>query len=219
MQEVEKYKLSSRWLHWVHGGAFVLLLITGLFLFVPWFSQAALFGWSRLAHRIGALVFMGAPLIFLVFNLKRSLLFVKEAFVWGKEDIGWFKAAPSYYFGGDPSEMPPQERANTGQKLFWLVAFLGGGVFVITGLIMWGFKGMVSPAIFQWCVLFHDLALISVGGFFVVHFYLSVLHPRMTESLRSMIKGKVSAEYAKSHHGKWYAEVTKGKGAEEKPSR
>jgi cytochrome b subunit of formate dehydrogenase len=29
----------------------------------------------------------------------------------------------------------------------------------------------------------------------------------MPEALKSMIKGKVSAEYAESHHGKWYKEV------------
>jgi cytochrome b subunit of formate dehydrogenase len=32
----------------------------------------------------------------------------------------------------------------------------------------------------------------------------------MTESLKSMLKGKVSEEYAKSHHGKWYEEISKG---------
>jgi cytochrome b subunit of formate dehydrogenase len=28
-----------------------------------------------------------------------------------------------------------------------------------------------------------------------------------------MLSGKISAEYAKSHHGKWYDELTKGKKA------
>jgi formate dehydrogenase subunit gamma len=40
--------------------------------------------------------------------------------------------------------------------------------------------------------------------------YLGAIHPRMTESLKSMLKGKVSEEYAKSHHGKWYEEISKG---------
>ena len=41
---------------------------------------------------------------------------VKQAFTWGAEDIGWLKAAPSYYFLGDESAMPPQGSMNTGQK-------------------------------------------------------------------------------------------------------
>jgi formate dehydrogenase subunit gamma len=41
----------------------------------------------------------------------------------------------------------------------------------------------------------------------LVHLYLGAFHPRMTEALKSMIKGTVSVEYAKSHHGKWYKEV------------
>lgn len=38
---------------------------------------------------------------------------------------------------------------------------------------------------------------------------LGTIHPRMSESLRSMITGKVSEEYAKSHYGKWYEEISK----------
>ncbi len=208
-EEVERYRLSTRWFHWMHAGIFLVLAITGLFLFVPWFGDAALGGWSRLVHRIAAVCFILAPLVFLLTHWRRSWSFVKEAFTWGKDDLEWLRAAPSYYFGGDPRLMPPQEHINTGQKLFWLTALVGGVVFVVTGLIMWFLKGIVAPTVFQWSVFFHDVAFVTVGCFFLVHFQLSVLHPRMPESLRSMIRGKVSAEYAKSHHGKWYARISK----------
>ena len=47
---------------------------------------------------------------------------------------------------------------------------------------------------------------------FLLHIYLGVFHPMMTEAWSSITGGKISEEYAKKHHAKWYAEVTKGKG-------
>jgi len=209
--EVERYALATRWFHWVHAGMFMVLGITGLFLFLPWFSDASLWGWSRLVHRIAAIIFVVAPLIFMLMNWSRSWAFVKEAFVWGKDDMEWLKAAPSYYFGGDSSKMPAQGHINSGQKLFWATTIVSALVFVVTGVIMWFFKGMVPAGAFQWMVILHDIAFIAAGSFFLIHFALGVLHPKMTESMRSMTGGKVSAEYAKAHHGKWYNEIVKGK--------
>ena len=64
-------------------------------------------------------------------------------------------------------------------------------------------------------VLIHDVAFIATGLMFFVHIYMSVVHP-LVRPLRSgawssMARGKVSVDYAKSHHGKWYEELTKGK--------
>ncbi len=210
-QEVERFSLRARWFHWVHAVAFLVLAITGIFLFVPWFSGAAIGGVSRLVHRIGAVVFIVAPVVFLLSHPRKSWAFVMEAFQWGKDDLEWVKAAPEYYFGGDAGTMPPQGHINTGQKLYWLTSLVGGAVFVVTGIIMWFFKDIVAPGVFQWCVFAHDVALIAVGTFFLVHLQLSVLHPRMPESLGSMIKGKISRKYATSHYGKWYDQISKGK--------
>jgi len=61
-----------------------------------------------------------------------------------------------------------------------------------------------------WATIIHDLCFIVAGAMTLVHLYLGAIHPRMTESLKSMLKGKVSIEYAKSHHAKWLAELSKG---------
>ena len=72
MQELEKYKLSTRWFHWTHAGLFLVLAITGLFLFLPWLSEAAIGGWSRVTHRVAAMLFMIAPLIYVILNWRKS---------------------------------------------------------------------------------------------------------------------------------------------------
>jgi len=207
--EVERYSAAGRWLHWVHSGAFLILVITGVFFFVPWFGDAGIAGVSRFFHRIGAIIFIVAPLLMALASPKKAIEFIKENITWGKDDIAWVKAAPDYYFGGDERKMLPQGRVNTGQKLYGVTVLGGSVAFLVTGIMMWFFRGEVSPTAFQWAVFVHDAAFIAVFSFFLVHTYLSALHPRMTESLRSMIGGKVSVHYAQSHYGKWYAEITK----------
>ena len=214
-QEVERYRKPTRILHWIHGGAFVFLFLTGLILFIPQLGILAQDSWTRVIHRIAAVLFVVAPLIYIPLNWKTTLRGIKNAFTWGGEDIGWLKAAPRYYFLADEKGMPPQEHMNTGQKMWWFMVIVFGLIFVITGLIMWAFKTVAPAALLQWMVFIHDVAFIATGCVFFVHIYLSVAHPLMrplrTGPWNSMVRGKVSVEYAKSHHGKWYEEITKAK--------
>ena len=205
--EVEKYRKSTRVLHWIHTGAFVLLFLTGLVLFVPQLGILAQDSWTRIIHRIAAVLFTVVPLIYLIIKPKASWQGIKDAFSWGITDIGWLKAAPRYYFLGDDKDMPPQGHMNTGQKMWWFIVLVFGVLFVISGLIMWFAKTTAAPALLQWMVLLHDVSFIVTGAMLFVHVYLGVIHPLMTESWKAITGGKISAEYAKSHHGKWYEEV------------
>ncbi len=212
-QEVERYRKPTRILHWVHASAFILLFLTGLVLFLPApISYLAIGSYTRVIHRIAAVVFMVIPLWYLATNFKASLKSVKEAFTWGVEDIGWLEAAPRYYFLNDEKSMPPQGHMNTGQKMWWFMVLVFGVLFVITGIIMWALKTIAPSSLLQWSVFVHDVSFITTGAMLFVHIYLSVFHPLMTDAWNSMAKGKVSAEYAKSHHAKWYEEITKGGG-------
>ncbi len=213
-QEVERYRKPTRILHWVHAGAFITLLITGLILFLPPpISLLAQDSGTRLIHRIAAIIFVAAPLIYIPMNWKATLIGVKEALNWGKEDLNWLQAAPRYYFLADEEAMPPQPHMNTGQKLWWLMVLIFGALFFITGAIMWFAKTTAPAALLQWMVFLHDVAFIATGCMFFVHTYLSVFHPLMrptrTGAWSSMARGKVSVEYAKTHHGKWYEEISK----------
>jgi formate dehydrogenase subunit gamma len=211
-QEVEKYRKPIRVLHWIHSGAFVLLFLTGLILFIPGLGFLAEDSWTRLIHRIGAAIFVIVPIIYLVINPRSVARGIKMAFTWGAEDIGWLKAAPQYYFMiGDESNMPPQHEMNTGQKMWWFLVIVFGVIFVITGAIMWFAKTSASPAALQWMVFIHDVSFIVTGAMFFVHIYTGVFHPLMTDAWSAITGGKVSVEYAKKHHGKWYAEISRGK--------
>jgi len=209
MELIERYTPTARWFHWLIAAVFLELVVSGLLLFLPWTGSGMLGNWIRIVHRIGAVILVGAPALFVLFNWRRSWFFVLEAFTWGWDDLTWIKAAPGYYFGGDPRFMPPQGYINTGMKLYRLAILAGGAIFVVTGFIMWFLKGIVPAAVFQWCVVVHDITFIVAVVMFFLHFQLGVFHPRMDESLLSMVDGKVSGVYAKSHHGKWYDEIAR----------
>ncbi len=221
VQEVERYRKPTRIFHWVNLSAFVVLFLTGLTLFLPPLAVLAQDSWTRVIHRIAAVVFVIGPVIYMVTNWKATWRGVKEAFTWGAEDLGWLRAAPRYYFLADEKAMPPQPHMNTGQKMWWFMVLVFGVIFAITGLIMWFFKGIAPAALLQWMVFIHDIAFIATGCMLFVHIYLSVAHPLMrplrTGAWSSMMtRGKVSVEYAKSHHGKWYERETKTQEGAEK---
>lgn len=207
-QEVERYRTPTRILHWVITISFIFLFFTGLVLFIPQLGFLAEDSWTRLIHRIASAVFIIAPLIYLLLNFKASMKAIKDAFTWGKADFGWLKAAPRYYFLTDEKAMPPQEHLNSGQKMWWFIVVFFGLIFIITGLIMWFAKETASVALLQWMVLIHDIAFITTGVMFFVHIYMSVVHPLARPlkvgSWNAMLHGTVTAEYAKSHHAKWY---------------
>ncbi len=210
-REVEKYSKPIRILHWVHAGSFVLLFLTGLVLFIPQLGFLAEDGWTRFIHRITAAVFVVAPIVYLSLNPGKTWAEIKGAFSWGSEDIGWLKAAPRFYFLNNEKGMPPQGHMNTGQKMWWFMVIVFGVVFVLTGIIMWFFKPIAPAALLQWMIFVHDIAFIVTGAMLFVHVYLGVMHPLMTESWKAMTGGKISVEYAKTHHAKWYEEISRGK--------
>jgi len=209
--KVEKYRKSIRVLHWVHTVAFVSLFLTGLVLFIPQLGFLAQDSWTRVIHRIAAVAFIIAPLIYITLDFKGAVRGIKEAFTWGSEDLGWLKAAPTYYFLGDERGMPPQGSMNTGQKLWWFIVIVFGVVFIITGLLLWFGKSAIPAELMLWTVFIHDVAFIVSGAMLFVHVYLGILHPMMTEAWSAMSSGKISTKYAKTHHGKWYAEISKSK--------
>jgi len=204
---VERFKKRTIWFHWIHTAAFLVLIVTGAVLFFPGLGALASGGLTRLIHRIAVVIFVGTPVLYFVFNLRMSLHFIKETLTWGISDITWISKAPDYYFGGSEEKMPQQGHVNTGQKMWQFIVLLTGILFLVSGCLMWFFKDILASGFFQWCVIIHDIAFVLVFLMLLVHVYLGVIHPRMTESLRSMWDGRISKTYARDHYGKWYDEV------------
>lgn len=205
---IERFRKRTIAFHWVHTISFLILLITGAILFLPGLGGAAAGGATRFIHRLAVIFYIGAPLVYVFSNPKMCLQFIRETFTWGSEDIRWLFQAPDYYFGGDEDKLMPQGHINTGQKMLQFIVLVTGFLFVVSGFILWFFKGIFSAGLIQWTLIVHDIAFIGALMGLLIHVYLAVLHPRMTESFRSMLDGRVSKKYARSHYRKWYDAMT-----------
>ena len=218
--EVERYRKPARVLHWVYAGTFVVLLITGIALFTSHPGEAAPGGWLYVVHLVAGVVLITAPVIYFLLNRKTALKGIKYALTWGKADLEWLKAAPQYYYLCDEQAMPPQGYLNTFQKMWLFLAIASGLVFAVSGLVLWAFGATAPAELLQFMLFLHDIAFITTGTMFLVHVYISVLHPMSyplkTGAWSAITRGKVSAEYARTHHAKWYQEVSKTQKTESK---
>ncbi|MGQ9926142.1 MAG: formate dehydrogenase subunit gamma [Chloroflexaceae bacterium] len=206
---VMRFTAGERIAHWVHFIAFTILLGTGLFLYMPAlrpFAVGEAGEASRLAHRGAAILFMAAPLVYLIWSPRDFFYSLREAFTWGPDDLGWLRAAWGYYTRGDTAQMPPQGKYNAGQKFNALTQIITFILFVVSGMVMWFGRGVVSPAVFVGSVIIHDLSMMATVALFILHIYLVAVHPLMRESITAMFEGTVTEEFAREHHGKWLAE-------------
>lgn len=202
---VKRYNLPDMIMHWTVAAGFVLALLTGYAVFFEGTSALLVNevgNFIRLLHRIGGVLFVVAPILYFIFSKKRFGFL--RAFKWNKSDFGWLLAAPKHYFvGGDG--MPPQEKYNTGQKLFYLFAVVFGVLLAISGFILW-FNWFSATT--QLVTLFiHDVSAVLLTLFFFVHVYLVIFHPADRTSFNAMATGYMDREYAKHHHELWYNEV------------
>jgi formate dehydrogenase subunit gamma len=207
---VKRYRKRAIVLHWLHAAAFLTLVLTGAvtFFYAGGFSN---FYIAKILHRAAAVIFIVIPVINLLLNTRGTAEFIKETFRWNRDDLRWLMAAPDYYFGGAEERMPPQGRINTGQKAWQVLILLTGLVFVSTGIILWGFRYNLALPVYQWLLFAHGAAFVVVILMFIVHIYLGVFHPRSSESLRSMLDGRISPDYASKHYRKWFEGKTSHK--------
>jgi formate dehydrogenase subunit gamma len=211
--EVVRYRKPARILHWICTAAFIILFITGIARFVSSQGQVASDGWLYILHLAAGVIFIAAPVIYFLANRKASLKGIKYALAWGKEDMDWTKAAPQYYFLCDERGMPPQGYLNTLQKVWLLLVIVFGSILAVSGVIMWALELLASVEFLELMLFAHDIAFIAIGTMFLVHVYISVLHPMSgpmgTGAWSAVTRGKVSVEYARLHHEKWYQEESR----------
>ena len=164
-------------IHWLHVVPFSVLAITGTIMF---FHAAGFAGAReiRTIHRVAAAFFVVIPVLYSLFDPRSVINFLKEAFSWHRDDLAWLKATARFYFGGNV-QMPPQGYLNGDQRLWQLVVVVTGGVFAVTGVLQWFFRLKVPQLLYQCALLTHATAFVVAVTMFLVHFYLTTLHPRI----------------------------------------
>jgi formate dehydrogenase subunit gamma len=183
--------------HWITGGCFVLLLLSGLSMFHPllfWLSNV--FGggeWTRAIHPwIG---------VFLLFSFAGLIVQFWRDNLPSWDDLAWMKAIDRVLVNEEEG-VPEIARFNPGQKfVFWSMALLVPVLF-LTGLVIWDvyFSPYTTIELQRIAVLIHCVAAAVAIIVWIIHVYAAIW---VEGSVRAMTQGYVTPGWAWRHHRKW----------------
>ncbi|MNM28402.1 Formate dehydrogenase, nitrate-inducible, cytochrome b556(Fdn) subunit [compost metagenome] len=188
--------------HWFMVICFFLVAMSGLSWFFPslnWLN--GVFGTPQLARILhpffGVVVFLVLMFLFVRFvryNLPE------------REDAIWFRNVKTV-LAGDHGKPLRIGKYNAGQKiLFWGIMGLIT-LLMLSGVVIWRpwFAHYFSIPVIRIALFAHALAGISLILLIIGHAYLAFW---VKGSIRGMITGYVSRGWAKSHHDRWYQQIS-----------
>jgi formate dehydrogenase subunit gamma len=193
-----RYSTASRINHWITGGCFVLLTLSGLSMFHPLLAfLAELFGggqWTRAVH----------PWIGVVLLISYSGLIIQfwRDEMWSRDDLAWMGAI-NRVLVNDEEGVPEVARFNAGQKfVFWAMALLVPVLFC-SGLVIWEvyFSSYTTIEQQRVAILIHSLGAIGAIIVWIIHVYAGLW---IRGSMRAMLHGYVTPGWAYRHHRKWF---------------
>ncbi len=199
--KVRRFQVAEIVYHWAQALPILALLATGggllvrraLGLYGP--TQAALAWWHKLFGGALVLVALIGLLVSLLDPNGRQLWrTLGECLRWRKADLVWLIKTPAKLLW-PRLPMPPADRFNPGQKLNLLLQALLLVGFVVTGAWMMIVRGAMLP----W--ILHGIMFALACLLVLMHMFLALVNPFTRRSLRAMLTGHVSEEYAADHHG------------------
>jgi formate dehydrogenase subunit gamma len=190
---VRRFSRTERALHWVHASAFLVLLGSGLVLYLP--TLAAEVGRRPLVkdvHLLTALAWAVALVAVLALGDRRGLrATARELDVFDADDRRWLRGRPA-----------PQGRFNAGQKLNAALTAAFAVLFAVSGALLW-LGERDTRFRFDSTIVLHDVLTYVSVALLVGHLYLAVVHPTTRHALRGVTLGTVREDWAREHHPKW----------------
>ena len=199
-KDLQRYTAHERANHWLVGICFILLALSGLAFFHPFFWPLAnLFGggtWARILH----------PFVGVVMALSFAVLFLRfrDLNAMTPTDWQWIDRVREM-INGDDHNMPEQGKYNGGQKLlFWalvacVVLLLGSGT------VLWRAYFGFPVGLVRFAAVIHAAAAAFMIGLVIVHIYAAIW---VRGTTRAMWYGTVTRAWARQHHRAWYRQVT-----------
>ncbi|HAJ37117.1 MAG TPA: hypothetical protein DCL15_15665 [Chloroflexi bacterium] len=201
-EKLLRYRVGQRIVHAVLATSFLMLLFTGLMILWQPLTLWARDGTSGLIHRIGAVLFMLVPILYLIVDRRGAKELLVESFTYDKDDIAWFKHAGRYFLGRAVG-MPPQGRLNAGQKLHHAGVVITSATVVFSGIFMWYAKGNLGASGLALAASIHDLSMLTLTVLLAGHLYFTFVY----KALSAMTTGYVPKEEALIEHPKWVEEI------------
>jgi len=191
---VRRFSRTERLLHWVNAAGFLLLLATGLILYLPSLSVEVgrrpeikdIHFWAGIGW-VSALV-----LVVLLGDRRGVLRTARQIDRFDREDLDWLRLR----------RPAPQGRFNAGQKVNAVLTAAFLVLFFVSGMLLW-LGERDTRFRFASTVVLHDGLLYASLVLLVGHLYLAVLHPATRHALRGITVGSVDEEWAHEHHPRW----------------
>ena len=200
--ELLRYPVYTRVLHWSVAIFFLLALLSGLAVYTPWLYRwlTPFFGggpMTRLLHPWFSLGFV----VFFALQFLNWLL----PMIWTPADSRWIRRIRAYVTNAETLEPQDVGFFNGGQKLYFWAIVVSTVLFVVSGFPLWFPEVFGRLAVAIGYVL-HDIAALVMLVGFIVHVYESTAqHPG---TFRAMTRGTVSKPWAWTHHPAWYRDST-----------
>ncbi|MFQ3788765.1 formate dehydrogenase subunit gamma [Halomonas sp. A29] len=197
---LRRYSLGERLTHWLVAISFVLLVLSGLPFFHPFFwSLTGLFGGPTMTRILHPWIGLFMALMFVIMAIR----FFKESLI-RRHDIQWLKQINDVLANRD-EKLPPVGKNNAGQKLVYWIMLGCIVLLLITGVMIWQpLVGEAMPiTLRRLASMGHAylafLAIITL----IIHIYSGIW---VKGSFQAMIRGRVSKAWARHHHDLWYEE-------------
>lgn len=231
-QTILRFSAIERFAHWMLGGSFIVLALTGLSLLFGRVAIIPLLGHDayapiaiagKWAHNNLAWPFMIALVLVIVFWIAHNIP--------NRHDLKWLAVGGGLFSKG---VHPPAKKFNAGQKLiFWSVVVLGLSISASGLSLLFPFQLNMFAATFaklnalglpqalgfgelptvlpphaemQLAQMWHAIIGFVFMAVIIGHIYIGSVG--MEGAFDAMGSGQVEVQWAKEHHGLWYEEVT-----------
>ncbi|MGQ4877804.1 formate dehydrogenase subunit gamma [Billgrantia sp. LNSP4103-1] len=196
--ELLRYGLGIRILHWLVAISFVLLVLSGLPLFHPFFwSLTGLFGGPTMTRILHPYIGLFLAVMF----VPMAIHFFKGSLI-KRHDVQWLKQIRDV-LGNRDEKLPSVGKNNAGQKLVYWIMLLCIPLLLLSGLFFWQpyFADAMPLTVRRLAAATHAyigfLAIITL----IIHIYSGIW---VKGSFQAMVRGRVSWAWARHHHDLWY---------------
>ncbi len=205
---IQRHSLLKRVIHGIHTVACLVLIASGLIIFVPAIGAAVgqdVVQFVRMSHRAFAVVFIAAPLVGLIVAPKGFVHILKNLFArWDSDDKKFMLLFGKYLFSPKNTHMPKQHEVKSGQRLADGLLIAASVLIAATGVVLW-MGASVTPQVFRLALMLHDVAFVLVVLIMFAHIYLGagVFQPYRGSWRLMFGNGRVSESDALYHWGHW----------------
>ncbi|MCL2526494.1 MAG: cytochrome b/b6 domain-containing protein [Coriobacteriia bacterium] len=206
---IRRHNFWARMVHWAYAVFGIVLLLTGLALFVPGLGQllgVQVLRASSFVHMVAGILFVAVPIMGYVAKPSNVKHIVQNLFArWDKDDVDFMKFFPLYLFNPKKYHMPKQHYIKSGQRASDIVMYLLIIVFMLTGVVMLLGVNLIPVGLFAAAKLAHQLAFVVFSILLVIHIFLGagIFQPYRRLPRGMFGDGLVSESDALYHWGHW----------------